>query len=74
LFFENDFAALKQKNCFGKQERRTTMNWRSKLFRAKPEEEFLSSLLFTKTNLTLPEMPAEAIENIVHTWQKNIQI
>jgi UDPglucose--hexose-1-phosphate uridylyltransferase len=27
-------------------------------------------LFSPKHNLTLPEMPIEAIENIVHTWQK----
>jgi UDPglucose--hexose-1-phosphate uridylyltransferase len=40
----------------------------------KPEEDFSVVCFSPKHNLTLPEMPAEAIENIVHTWQKNIQI
>jgi UDPglucose--hexose-1-phosphate uridylyltransferase len=40
-------------------------------FRVQPGE-FLSSLFSPKHNLTLPEMPIEAIENIVHTWQERI--
>jgi galactose-1-phosphate uridylyltransferase len=55
----------------GKQERPTTANWRSKLLNQK---NFSVVCFSPKHNLTLPEMPAEAIENIVHTWQKNIQI
>jgi UDPglucose--hexose-1-phosphate uridylyltransferase len=37
-----------------------------------PKEDFSSSLFSPKHNLTLPEMPMKAIENIIHTWQKNI--
>jgi UDPglucose--hexose-1-phosphate uridylyltransferase len=31
-------------------------------------------LFSPKHNLTLPEMPIEAIENIVHTWQKEYTV
>jgi UDPglucose--hexose-1-phosphate uridylyltransferase len=63
--FENDFAALKQEEIAFEENSSETF------FRAKPERGISRVVCFSpKHNLTLPEMPVEAIENIIHTWQK----
>ena len=63
--FENDFAALKQEEILFEE----TIN--ETFFKAKPERGISRVVCFSpKHNLTLPEMPVGAIENIIHTWQK----
>ena len=63
--FENDFAALKQEEIAFEENKSETF------FKAKPERGISRVVCFSpKHNLTLPEMPADAIENIIHTWQK----
>ncbi|MFV8368637.1 UDP-glucose--hexose-1-phosphate uridylyltransferase [Flavobacterium sp. LB2R40] len=63
--FENDFAALKQEEIIFEENKNETF------FKAKPERGISRVVCFSpKHNLTLPEMPTEAIENIIQTWQK----
>ena len=63
--FENDFAALKQEEIIFEEDIVETF------FKAKPEQGISKVVCFSpKHNLTLPEMPVKAIENIIHTWQK----
>jgi UDPglucose--hexose-1-phosphate uridylyltransferase len=63
--FENDFAALKQEEILFEEEIKETF------FKVQPERGISRVVCFSpKHNLTLPEMPLEAIENIIRTWQK----
>lgn len=63
--FENDFAALKQEEIAFEENKKDTF------FKAKPERGISRVVCFSsKHNLTLPEMPVKAIENIIYTWQK----
>jgi UDPglucose--hexose-1-phosphate uridylyltransferase len=63
--FENDFAALKQDEIQFEEDIKDTF------FKAQPERGISRVVCFSpKHNLTLPEMPVEAIENIIRTWQK----
>lgn len=63
--FENDFAALKQDEIAFEENKKETF------FKAIPERGISRVVCFSpKHNFTLPEMPVEAIENIIHTWQQ----
>lgn len=63
--FENDFAALKQEEIAFED------NIKDTFFKAKPERGISRVVCFSpKHNLTLPEIPVVAIENIIQTWQK----
>ncbi len=63
--FENDFAALKQEPIAFEENQAETF------FKAKPERGISRVVCFSpKHNLTLPEMPVDEIQNIIHTWQK----
>ena len=63
--FENDFAALKQEEILFENHIGETF------FKAQPERGISRVVCFSpKHNLTLPEMTVGAIENIIHTWQK----
>lgn len=63
--FENDFAALKQEEINFEEDIKETF------FKAQPERGISRVVCFSPNhNLTLPEMPVDAIENIIHTWQK----
>ncbi|MGK4566754.1 UDP-glucose--hexose-1-phosphate uridylyltransferase [Flavobacterium sp. 3HN19-14] len=63
--FENDFAALKQEDIYSEEEKTTTF------FKSKPERGISRVVCFSPNhNLTLPEMTIPAIENVIHTWQK----
>jgi UDPglucose--hexose-1-phosphate uridylyltransferase len=61
----NDFAAYKKKLLLKNE---------TDFFLEFNRKNFSSSLFSPKHNLTLPEMPIEAIENIVHTWQKEYTV
>ena len=63
--FENDFAALKQEEISFEN------NTDETFFKTQPERGISRVVCFSpKHNLTLPEMPIESIEDIIHTWQK----
>ena len=63
--FENDFAAMKQDEIAFEEIKEDLF------FKAKPERGISRVVCFSpKHNLTLPEMPVKAIENIIQTWQK----
>ena len=63
--FENDFTALKQEEIAFEN------NEEEPFFKAQPERGISRVVCFSpKHNLTLPEMPVKAIENVIHTWQK----
>jgi UDPglucose--hexose-1-phosphate uridylyltransferase len=62
--FENDFAAMKQDEIFFEEIEANTF------FKALPERGISRVVCFSpQHNITLPEMPLGAIENIVRTWQ-----
>jgi UDPglucose--hexose-1-phosphate uridylyltransferase len=62
--FENDFAAMKQDEIVYEESEENTF------FKALPERGISRVVCFSpKHNITLPEMPLGAIENIVRTWQ-----
>jgi UDPglucose--hexose-1-phosphate uridylyltransferase len=63
--FENDFAAMKQDEILYDDSKDSTF------FKALPERGISRVVCFSpKHNITLPQMPLHAIENIVRTWQK----
>lgn len=63
--FDNDFAALKQEELFFEN------NTNPGFFKAIPERGISKVVCFSpKHNLTLPEMDAKDIENIIQLWQK----
>ena len=62
--FDNDFAALKQDEILFEANQKATF------FKAQPERGISRVVCFSPNhNETLPEMSAEAIENIIQTWQ-----
>ena len=62
--FDNDFAALKQDEILFEANQEATF------FKAQPERGISRVVCFSPNhNETLPEMSAEAIENIIQTWQ-----
>ncbi|MBP6182054.1 UDP-glucose--hexose-1-phosphate uridylyltransferase [Flavobacterium sp.] len=72
--FENDFAALKQEEIIfeeNKNDPSDSEQAKQTFFKAKPERGISRVVCFSpKHNLTLPEMSVVAIEDIIHTWQK----
>ena len=62
--FENDFAALKQDEIHFEEDEN------ERFFKAKPERGISRVVCFSpKHHLTLPEMEAYEIEDIIATWQ-----